>query len=82
MARALNTPGTVLFGSTFPINTSYPKYFNIIENTNYKKYNPIRITGLDTMLANRINEGTMTFTTEELDKICKNISADIEKKTK
>ena len=82
MARALNTPGSVIFGSTFPINTSYPQYFNIIENTNEKKYVPIRIAGLDSALANRLNEGTMTFSTQELDKICKNISIDIEKKTK
>jgi len=82
MARALNTPGTVIFGSTFPINTSYPKYFNIIEKLSQKKYSPIRISGLDTALSNRINEGTMTFTTDELDKICKSISDDIEKKTK
>jgi hypothetical protein len=82
MARAFNTPGTVIFGSTFPVNTSYPKYFNIIENKNQKKYSPIRITGLDTVLANRLNEGSMTFTIEELDKICKNIQNNIDKVVK
>ena len=82
LARGLNTRGTVIFGSTFPINTSYPDYFNIIENKNHKKYSPIRITGLDTMLANRLNENSMTFTSTELDAIYTSIVADIEKGNK
>jgi hypothetical protein len=82
MARAFNTPGTVIFGSTFPINTSYPKFFNILENKSHKKYSPIRMTGLDTVLANRVNEGSMSFTQEDLDKICKSIRDDIEKRVK
>lgn len=81
-ARALNIPGTVIFGSTFPINTSYPDYFNIIEKPGFKKYTPIRIANLDTMLANRINENSINFSDEELDKIFKNICSDIDKKTK
>lgn len=81
IARALNKPGTVIIGSTFPINTSYPKYFNIIEKSGVKKYNPIRIAGLDSTLANRLNEGTMNFTEVELDSVYSNIVADIEKKT-
>ena len=82
MAAAVGTPGTVIFGSTFPINTSYPKLFQIIENSKQKKYSPIRITGLDTMLANRINESSMTFTTKEIEDIYSAIVADIEKKVK
>ena len=82
IARSVNTPGTVIFGSTFPINTSYPKYFNIIENTAHKKYSPIRLTGLDTMLANRLNENCMTFTEIELTNIYESIVEDIEKGTK
>lgn len=82
MARALGKPGTVIFGSTWPINTSYPGYFNIIEKSAVKKYSPIRITGLDSMLANRLNEGTMTFSERELGEIFNNIVADIEKKVR
>lgn len=82
MARALNKPGTVIIGSTFPVNTSYPGYFNIIEKIGVKKYSPIRITGLDSVLANRLNENTMRFTEQELDDIYKNIVADIEKRVK
>lgn len=82
MARALGIPGTVLIGSTFAKNTSYPDYFNIIEKPGVKKYSPIRITGLDSMLANRLNENTMKYSDKEINEIYENIVRDIEKKTK
>lgn len=82
MARALGKPGTVIIGSTFAINTSYPNYFNIVEKPGPKKYNPIRLCGLDGHLADRYNDRCMDFTAEEIDEIYKNIVADIEKKVK
>lgn len=82
MARAVGTPGSVIFGSTFPINTSYPDYFNIIDSGKFKKYSPIRIAGLDTMLSNRLNESTMSFSDKELNEIYNNIVQDIERKVK
>lgn len=82
MARAVGKPGTVLIGSTFAVNTSYPDYFNIIEKAGAKKYSPIRITGLDSILANRLNEDSMRFSDKELNDIYSNIVADIEKKVK
>jgi hypothetical protein len=80
MARATNTPGTVIFGSTFPVNTSYPDYFQIIEKPGVKKYSPIRITGLDSILADRSNDRMADFSEEELQAIYNDIVADIEKK--
>jgi len=80
IAASVGTPGTVIFGSTFPINTSYPDYFQIIDNSKYKKYSPIRIAGLDVQLANRINEQSISFTTKELDDMFNAIITDIEKK--
>ena len=82
MAAAVGTPATVIFGSTFPINTSYPTLFQIIENKSHKKYSPIRISGLDTVLANRINESSMLFSKQELDDIFDAIVSDIDKKVK
>ena len=82
MARAVGTPGTVIFGSTFPVNTSYPDYFQCIENGSAKKYSPIRITGLDVALSNRLNESTMKFSDKELNEVYSKIVADIEKKVK
>jgi hypothetical protein len=79
LARAFNIPGTVIFGSTFPVNTSYPDFFHIIENKSHKKYSPIRLTGLDSMLANRLNESSMKFTDKELTKIHDSIIIDIER---
>jgi ADP-heptose:LPS heptosyltransferase len=82
MARALGKPGTVIIGSTFAVNTTYPGYFNIIEKSGAKKYSPIRITGLDSILANRLNEDSMRWSEKELNEIYNNIVADIEKKVR
>jgi ADP-heptose:LPS heptosyltransferase len=82
MARAVGTPGTVIFGSTFPVNTSYPDYFQIIEKPGMKKYSPIRLVGLDSVLANRINDKLMDFEESEVNDIFKKIVADIELKVK
>ena len=82
MARAFNKPGTVIFGSTFPINVSYPEWFNIIEKPGVKKYNPIRIAGLDGILADRTNDRMMDFSDEELTNLYNNIVKDIENKVK
>tara|TARA_R110002167_G_scaffold40174_6_gene123821 strand:+ start:948 stop:1874 length:927 start_codon:yes stop_codon:yes gene_type:complete len=82
MARALNKPGTVIIGSTFPINTSYPNHFNIIEKDIPKVYSPIRISGLESHLADRVNETTVEFTDDEINGIYASIVKDIEKKVK
>ena len=82
MARAVGTPGTVIFGSTFPINTSYPDYFQIIEKPGVKKYSPIRLLGLDSTLANRLNDKLMDFEEKEINDIFQKIVADIDKKAK
>ena len=83
MARALGKPGTVILGSTFAINVTYPDYFQILERDNtVKKYSPIRIAGLDCHLADRINDRCMEFTDSDIDSIYKQIVQDIEKKVK
>lgn len=83
MARALGKPGTVILGSTFAVNVTYPDYFQIIEKDNaVKKYSPIRISGLDCHLADRLNDRCMEFTDSDIDSIYKQIVDDIEKKVK
>lgn len=82
MARALGTPGTVIVGSTFAINTTYPDYFNIVEKKDAKKYSPIRISGLESHLADRANDTLMDFSDEEINAMYNNIVKDIEKKVK
>lgn len=83
MARARNKPGTVVIGSTFPINTTYPDYFNIFEKTGIQKtYSPIRFSGFESHLADRYNDMCMEYTDEDIDALFKTIVDDIEKKVK
>ena len=80
MARAVGTKGTVIYGSTFPINTSYPDYFQVLEKEGVKKYSPIRITGLDSLMADRLNESLMDFSEKEVKEIFDSIVNDLEKR--
>ena len=82
IARGLEKPGTVIVGSTFAVNTTYPDYFNIIEKKDTKKYSPIRISGLEGHLADRANDTLMDFNDNEINNIYSNILKDIEKKVK
>jgi len=82
MARAMNKCGTVIVGSTFSINTTYPNYFNIVEKKDVKKYSPIRISGLESHLADRANDTLMDFSNEEINTMYSNIVKNIEKKLK
>lgn len=82
MARAVGTPGTVILGSTFAINTTYPDYFKIVERNVPKTYSPIRISNLESHLADRANEATIEFTDEEINMMYADIVSDIEKKVK
>ena len=83
IARSVETPGSVIFGSTFPINTSYPDYFFILDkDKNNRKYSPIRISMFESDMINRLNEKCMKFTDTEIKKMCEAIHQDIQKKTK
>ena len=83
MARAFDKPGTVILGSTYAVNITYPDHFQIIENENVEKeYSPIRLCGLDSHLADRKNDRCMDFTDEEVDNIYSAIVKDIKEKVK
>lgn len=83
MARAFDKPGTILLGSTFAINTTYPDYFQIIENDDVEKvYSPIRVCGLDAHLADRLNDRYMDYSDEDVEEIYKAIVKDIKEKVK
>ncbi len=65
LAYAMNKPSTVVFGSTFPINVSYPDCptFNILDmGEETREYSPIRIT-MDERV-DRKHENIMTMNTE------------------
>lgn len=83
LAYAFNKPGTVILGSTFAENVSYPKHFQIIQKQPVDiKYSPIRIAEMvDGDLANRYNDTCMDFTEKEFSAIIEKIRSDIKKKT-
>ena len=74
MAYAFNKPGTVLMGSSFEKNISYPEHFQIYRKKNYEPtYSPIRIVTADCEFADRLNDGIMKYTEEEIEEIANNI---------
>lgn len=83
LAHAFSKPGTVVCGSTFPINITYPEHFNIIEKKNaVRHYSPIRIAGFASEEADRKNDTIMDFSKDELKQIIANIRDHIKKTTK
>jgi hypothetical protein len=75
MAHALNKPATVVVGSTFPENITYPanKNFTIIDNgKNKRMYSPIRIT--HDVTADRNNEDLMILTDQTVDQVIKSVT--------
>jgi ADP-heptose:LPS heptosyltransferase len=82
MAYAFSKPGTVICGSTFPVNITYPEHFNIIEKKDANRaYSPIRICGFGCEEADRLNDTLMDFSKEELKSIIANIRSHIKKTT-
>lgn len=74
-AHALNKPATVVIGSTFPENISYPnnKQFTIIDNgKENREYSPIRIT-TDPFI-DRANEDLMILSESNIAKIIKSVT--------
>lgn len=74
-ANALDKPATVVIGSTFPENISYPdnKDFTIIDNGKDRRmYSPIRIT-MD-FVADRVNEGLMVLEDKTVEKVLKSVT--------
>lgn len=77
IARAFNKPGTVIMGSTFERNVTYPDHFKIFRNGLTPTYNPIRIGGIDCDFADRANDDLMYFTDEQLQVLTKNVLTDM-----
>lgn len=78
IARAFDKPGTVLMGSTFDKNVTYPEHFDIVRKPNRNPvYNPIRFGGVDSDLADRLNDGIMDFDPSHLKEITDDICAKI-----
>lgn len=82
-AYAFNTPGTVILGSTYAINVTYPDYFNIWEKPDFeKRYAPIRISDFNVHLADRINDRSLSLTDDEFENLYFNIEQHIKQQIK
>ncbi len=78
MARSFNVSGTVVLGSTFETNVTYPDWFKVYRKSGFKPtYNPIRIAPFDAELTDRINSGIMNFTRAEIEDIFTIINDDL-----
>jgi ADP-heptose:LPS heptosyltransferase len=73
MAYSFDKKGTVIMGSTFEKNVTYPEYFNIFRNSYKPTYSPIRIGGVDCEFSDRLNDNCMTFTDDELQNLTDSI---------
>lgn len=74
MAYAYDKTATVVIGSTFPINTSFPdnEKFDIIDMGKEERvYSPIRITSDE--FSDRLNEGIMAMDDDGEDRIVKSV---------
>jgi len=80
LAYAVDKPATVVFGSTFPINVSYPDHekFDLLDmGDTIRQYSPIRITMDD--VADRGNDGIMRMNDLQEDAIVDSVLNGIKK---
>jgi len=83
IAHALDKKCTVVIGSTFPINVSYPedKNFDILDmGEGARVYSPIRVTTDE--YADRTNDGIMAMNEKVESVICESVTAGIRNKKK
>ena len=83
IAHALGKTATVVTGSTYPINITYPdhKNFDVIDiGKDTRIYDPIRISMEDAV--NRANDETMEMTKEEIQQVLQSVRKRLGKSTK
>ena len=62
LARGMGIPGTVVLGSTFKENVTYPDWFNIIETDKSEvKYSPLRTYEMEDIYISAYNNFCMNF---------------------
>lgn len=83
IVKGLNKTATVVTGSTFPVNISYPndKDFDIIDVGNGRRvYSPIRISADEQ--ADRLNDEAMELSAKQIKEICDSVRKFAGKSTK
>jgi ADP-heptose:LPS heptosyltransferase len=80
MARCVGTDASVVIAGTHEVNISYPEKFHIIKRDNVKYYpNPMRVSMMNSMLSDKLNEERNAFTESEIKDAIKEIRKRIEK---
>jgi len=80
IAKSFNKPGLLLMGGTDERNVSYSNHFKFFRKPNtLPKYVPIRINDTDSNYANRINDGLLNLTDQEINQICDSVINDLDK---
>jgi ADP-heptose:LPS heptosyltransferase len=83
MARCVGTDASVVVAGTHEVNISYPEKFHIIKREAVKYYpNPMRVSMMNSMLSDKLNEDRNAFTEDEIKKAIKEIRKRIERGSK
>jgi len=80
LARAFDKPATVIMGPTFEKNVSYPDYekFKFFRNEKVKaKYSPIRIGGVDSMIADMANASALRLDDQQIKNLASSIKTEV-----
>jgi ADP-heptose:LPS heptosyltransferase len=78
IAKAVDTPASVYVGGTHEVNISYPDTFHIIKNGATYYPNPMRVSMMNSTLADKLNQKRGSFTDEEMKSNIKEIVRRIE----
>jgi hypothetical protein len=74
MAKAVGVPSSVVIAGTHEVNMSYPDTFHIIKREGIKYYPaPMRVSGINSMLCDKLNEERNAFTEDEINNTYKEI---------
>lgn len=83
MAKCVGKDASVVVAGTHEVNISYPEKFHIIKREGVKYYpNPMRVSMMNSMLSDKLNEERNAFTDEEITAAIKEIRKRIEKGSK
>lgn len=81
IAKCVGTNASVIVSGTHEVNVSYPETFHIFKRENVKYYPaPMRVSLLNSNLAEKLNEKRAAFTEEEMNSFIKDVIKRIENK--
>jgi hypothetical protein len=80
IARSVGTDASVVIAGTHEVNVSYPEKFHIFKKKDAKYYPaPMRVSMLNSNLADKLNEKRASFTEEEMNSFYKEVVKKIER---